>query len=186
MSGELDGAAATVHRLAALVAGGLPIDRAWAVLETDASALDAEAGGGLVAAVLAVARSTGAPMAPTLERLAALLREQAAQRRALETALAGPRATAKLVMLLPVVGLGFGFALGLDVLGAAVGGGIGTWSVLAGAVLMGAAWLWSRAIVRRAAQGDAAPGLALDLVAVALAGGGAAGRARSAAVAALA
>lgn len=180
----LDETAATVHRLAALVAGGLPLPRAWTVLGTDASTLDAQAGG-LVRAVLAVAGEAGAPMAPTLERLAGLLREQAAQRRALEAALAGPRATARLVMLLPVVGLGFGLALGLDVLGAAAGGGIGSWSVAAGAALMAGAWGWSRAIVRRAARGDAAPGLALDLVAVALAGGGAADRARASAARAL-
>ncbi|GEK79519.1 type II secretion system F family protein [Agrococcus baldri] len=191
MKGADDDAAATVHRVAALVAGGLPLDRAWAVLGTDAGAVGARvggggAGGGLVAAVLTVAEQTGAPMAPTLERLAGLLREQAAQQRALEAALAGPRATAKLVMLLPVVGVGFGLALGLDVLGAAVGGGIGTWSVLAGAALLVAAWGWSRAIVRRASRGEAAPGLALDLVAVALAGGGAANAARRVAAAALA
>lgn len=179
-------AAAVVHRVAALVAGGLPLDRAWSVLGTDARAVAARPGGGVVAAVLAVASESGAPMAPTLERLAGLLREQAAQRRALESALAGPRATAKLVMVLPIVGLGFGLALGLDVLGAATGGGIGTWSVLAGALLLVAAWAWSRAIVRRAARGDPAPGLALDLVAVALAGGGAAGRARAVAADALA
>ncbi len=180
-----EAAAATVHRLAALVAGGLPLDRAWAVLGTDAHALDAQAGGGVVAAVLAVAHQSGAPTAPTLERLAGLLRERAAQRRALEAALAGPRATARLVMVLPLVGLGFGAALGLDVVGAALGGGLGTWSVLAGAALLGAAWAWSRAIVRRAARGEEAPGLALDLVAVALAGGGAADRARTAAAGAL-
>ena len=186
MSAPQEDAAATVHRLAALVAGGLPLERAWAVLGTDAVAIGRQAGGGLVSAVLAVAGRTGAPMAPTLERLAALLREQAAQERAIAAALAGPRATAKLVMVLPVVGLGFGFALGLDVLGAAASGGIGTWSVLAGAALLVAAWAWSRAIVRRAARGDPAPGLALDLVAVALAGGGAAGAAREVAAAALA
>ncbi|MEV7528778.1 type II secretion system F family protein [Agrococcus sediminis] len=181
-------AAATVHRLAALVAGGLPIDRAWSVLGTDASAVDAQAGGarGTVAAVLALARETGAPTAPTLERLAGLLREQAVQSRALEAALAGPRATARLVMALPLVGIGFGLALGLDVVGAATSGGVGTWSMLLGAALLVVAWAWSRAIVRRAARGEAAPGLALDLVAVALAGGGATDRARAAAEAALA
>lgn len=181
-----DDAAATVHRVAALVAGGLPLERAWAVLGTDAGAVAERAGGALVTAVLDVARRTGAPMAPTLERLAGLLREQAAQRRALQTALAGPKATARLVMVLPVVGLGFGLALGLDVLGAALGGGLGTMSVLAGAALLVAAWAWSRAIVRRAARGDPAPGIALDLVAVALAGGGAADRARAVAASALA
>lgn len=187
-----DAAAATVHRLAALVAGGLPLERAWAVLGTDAAAIDAQlaearhrAGGGMVAAVLAIARQTGAPTAPTLERLAMLLRERAAQRRALETALAGPRATVRLVMVLPIVGLGFGTALGLDVVGAAAGGGLGTWSVLGGVALLGAAWGWSRAIVHRAACGDEAPGLALELVAVALAGGGPVDRARTAAAGAL-
>lgn len=179
-------AAATVHRLAALVAGGLPLDRAWAVLGADAAAIGREPGGALVTAVLALASATGAPTAPTLERLASLLREQAAQRRALVTALAGPKATAKLVMVLPLVGLCFGFALGLDVVGAATGGGIGSWSVVAGAALLVAAWAWSGAIVRRAARGDPAPGLALELVAVALSGGGAATGAKDAAAAALA
>ncbi|WP_347756087.1 type II secretion system F family protein [Agrococcus sp. ProA11] len=185
MSGEQDETAAVVHRLAALVAGGLPIERAWSLLGTDAAAAGARDGGELVTAVLAVARETGAPMAPTLERLAALLREQAAQRRSLAAALAGPRATANLVMVLPIVGLGFGAALGLDVLGAAAGGGPATWSMLAGAGLLAAATAWSRAIVRRATRGDPAPGLALDLVAVALAGGGAAARARQVAAQAL-
>lgn len=185
MSEGQEGTAAVVHRLAALVAGGLPIERAWSVLGTDAAAVGAREGGTLVMAVLAVAQQTGAPMAPTLERLAGLLREQAAQRRSLDAALAGPRATAKLVMALPIVGVGFGLALGLDVLGAAVGGGLATWSMLAGAGLLAAATAWSRAIVRRAARGDPAPGLALDLVAVALAGGGAASQARAAVVAAL-
>ncbi len=185
-----DDAAATVHRLAALVAGGLPLDRAWRMLGTDAAEVDARigavrAGGGLVTAVLDVARRTGAPTAPTLERLAALLRERAAQARALEAALAGPRATARLVMVLPIVGLGFGTVLGLDVVGALAGGGLATWSVLAGAALLVAAWGWSHAIVRHAARGDEAPGIALDLVAVALAGGGAVDRARTAAAAAL-
>ncbi|WP_405219462.1 type II secretion system F family protein [Agrococcus sp. Ld7] len=185
MSGRQDDTAAVVHRLAALVAGGLPIERAWSVLGTDAATLGAQEGGSLVTAVLAVAQETGAPMAPTLERLAALLREQGAQQRSLDAALAGPRATAKLVMVLPIVGLVFGLALGLDVLGAAVSGGLATWSMLAGAGLLVAATAWSRAIVRRAACGDPAPGLALDLVAVALAGGGAATRAREVTVAAL-
>jgi len=185
-----EGAAATVHRLAALVAGGLPLDRAWRMLGTDAAEVDSgigavRAGGGLVTAVLEVARQTGAPTAPTLERLAGLLRERAAQARALDAALAGPRATARLVMVLPIVGLGFGAALGLDVVGALGGGGLATWSVLAGAALLVAAWGWSRGIVRHAARGDEAPGIALDLVAVALAGGGAVDRARTAAAAAL-
>lgn len=180
-----DAAAATVHRLAALVAGGLTLERAGVVLGTDASALDEQAGGGVIGAVLTVARQTGAPTAPTLERLAGLLRERAAQRRALEAALAGPRATARLVMVLPFVGLGFGAALGLDVVGAALSGGLGSWSVLAGAALLVAAWAWSRAIVRRAGRGEEAPGLALDLVAVALASGGPADRAKTAAAGAL-
>ncbi|WP_413318602.1 type II secretion system F family protein [Agrococcus sp. 1P02AA] len=179
---EQEDAAATVHRLAALVAGGLPLERAWSLLGTDAATLGRRAGGGLVDAVLAVAQQTGAPTAPTLERLAALLREQAAQQRAIEAALAGPRSTARLVMVLPVVGMVFGLALGLDVLAAASSGGIGTWSVIAGATLLAAAWAWSRAIVRRAARGDRAPGIALELVAVALAGGGATTSARAAAV----
>ncbi|ROR65003.1 type II secretion system F family protein [Agrococcus jenensis] len=186
----MEDAAATVHRLAALVAGGLPLERAWRMLGTDAAEVDARvgavrAGGGLVTAVLEVARRTGAPTAPTLERLAGLLRERAAQARALDAALAGPRATARLVMVLPIVGLGFGAALGLDVVGALAGGGLATWSVLAGAALLVVAWGWSRTIVRHAARGDEAPGIALDLVAVALAGGGAVDRARTAAAAAL-
>lgn len=182
---ELERAATEVHRLAALVAGGLPHDRAWQVLGVDEAELD-ERSGGLAGAVLSVARAAGAPMASTLERLAGLLREHAAQGRALESAMAGPRSTARLVMLLPVVGLVFGFALGLDVVGAALGGGLGTWSMLGGIALLAVSWWWSRAIVRRAARGEPAPGLALELVAVGLASGGSAESARRAAEVALA
>lgn len=181
---RLEGAAATVHRVAALAAGGLPLERAWTLVGASPESADAEAGGA-VAAVLEVSAASGAPTAATLERLAGLLREQAAQRRALEAVLAGPRATARLVALLPLVGLGFGAALGLDVVGAVAGGGLATWSMGAGALLLVAAWAWSRRIVAEAARGTPAPGLPLDLVAVALAGGGAAAAARRAASAAL-
>lgn len=180
----LEGVAATVHRVAALAAGGLPLERAWDLAGSTPEAAD-DAAGGSVSAVLAVAEASGAPTAATLERLAGLLRERAAQRRALEAALAGPRATARLVALLPLVGLGFGAALGLDIVAAALGGGLGTWSMLLGALLLGVAWWWSRRIVAAAARGPSAPGLPLDLVAVALAGGGSAAAARRSAAAAL-
>ncbi|MEO7348627.1 MAG: hypothetical protein ABIW32_02010 [Terrimesophilobacter sp.] len=98
------------------------------------------------------------------------LRALAQAKRAAATALAGPVATAKLVVVLPVVGVLFGIALGFDTIGTLVGTPTGLVCLIVGTGLMWAAKMWSWHLVRAAAPSDLTPGLALDLLAVAVLG----------------
>ena len=105
-----------------------------------------------VAACFDVCEASGAPVAAVLERLAATLEadhDAAAQR---ETALAGPRATVRLLSWLPLVGLGLGILMGVDPLGALFGSPVG-WTVLAaGAGFAVAGRFWSAKMIADAAN----------------------------------
>ncbi|WP_294178128.1 type II secretion system F family protein [uncultured Schumannella sp.] len=204
----LDAQAELVERLAVLVEAGLSPVAAWRELAADGpgsvaavvaelvvaggadaipdrvlGALDARPVGdhdGLraLAAVWRVATAAGAPLAPTLARLAAVLRDLAQGEREIETALAGPRATSRLVLALPPLGLLLGGLLGIDVLGALFGSVLGGACLVLGVSLLVLAVRWNRRLRRRASAREPAPGLALDLLAVALAGGAPPTRAR--------
>lgn len=118
-----------------------------------------------------VATEAGAPLAQALREFSFSLRALAQAKRAATTALSGPVATAKLVMVLPVVGVLFGIALGFDTIGTLVATGPGLACLGIGCVLLGLARVWNRRLVRSASPTDLTPGLALDLLAVAVSGG---------------
>jgi tight adherence protein B len=194
--------AGRVQRLAVLLRAGLAPAAAWRHLaeteegapellriaerieagEPAADAIEAEGGGvgpwRSVAAAWSIAARAGSPLAATLATLAGTLRVLAQQEREGRIALAGPNATARLVAVLPLVALGFGAALGVDTLGLLFGTGWGRACLAAGIGLMVLARLWSRRMVARAARGPASPGLRLDLLGIALSGGGALDAAR--------
>ncbi|HEY4269906.1 MAG TPA: type II secretion system F family protein [Galbitalea sp.] len=199
-----------VQRLAVLLAAGVPPAAAWGYLRhddfTDAIARSSDKNavpeaivGALdlvaasesamwrgVAVAWAVATDAGAPLAPTLQQFAASLRDLAEARRQVGVALAAPVATARLVMVLPAVGVLFGIALGFDTPRTLFTTFPG-WTCLAvGAVLMYAGWRWNRRLVRAAQPGDTTPGLEFDLVAIAVSGGGSLGAARSSVAASVA
>lgn len=125
-----------------------------------------------LAASWRVAADAGAPVAAALGESAESMRELARARRDIDVALAGPAATGRVVGALPLVALAFGSLLGFDVWGVLTGTVPGMVCLGAGLALMLAARAWTRRLVRSADPGDPAPGLALDLLAVALAGGG--------------
>lgn len=179
---DLEEVASAVHRLAALTAGGVPLHAAWGYLdgvEPEAVREHSSAAWRMCDAALAVAVDAGAPVAAVLSRLAEALRERAAVLRSVDVALAGPKATARLVTALPLVGIGFGIAVGLDPIGALLGSPIGIVALVMGLGLGVAAWLWSRRIVAAAGRGSPTAGLALELVGVALSGGVGIERARA-------
>ncbi len=130
-----------------------------------------------LAATWWVATDAGAALSTTLARCALVLRGLEQGAREVEVSLAGPTATSRVVLALPAVGLAMGLLLGFDVAGAlaSVPGAIclGT-----GGVLILAAVRWNRRLVRAARDIDATPGLAFELLAVALAGGASLDRAR--------
>ena len=124
-----------------------------------------------VVAAWQVAAEAGAPLGPTLSRLAEVLRGLAQSARAIESALAGPVASARILVLLPLVGVLFGVALGFDTARVLFTTPAG-WACLAGGtVLLVLGALWSRRMLRRARRHHPAPGLGSELLAVALAGG---------------
>lgn len=124
-----------------------------------------------IAAAWSVAIETGAPLAACLHELARSQRSLGQAQRDIEAALAGPRSTARLVMVLPLVGLGFGLLLGFDTLGTLLGTVPGGVCLAAASLLTVLAWRWSAALVRRSTPRSSAPGLAIDLTAIAMSSG---------------
>lgn len=138
-----------------------------------------------LAASWSVSAWAGAPLAPTLRAYAELLRGFSTAERDRRIALAGPRATSRLVLVLPFIAALFGALLGQDTIGVLVASPTG-WACLAiGGALGFAGWAWTRWLLRRAATFDQLPGFAEELTAVAMAGGVSVVRARELVVRAL-
>lgn len=196
-SDELDAVAGWVQRLGALLAAGLDplravrsIEHAPAELvaaaecespfdvpsrlvagdgEASASARHAWA---VLAAAWAVALESGAPLAAALDRVAEALRAIADADRQVDLAIAGPVATARIVALLPLLGLGMGLLIGADPLGVLVGTIPGALAGLAGAALLVVGVRWNRRLVAAARAHDPLAGLGAELLALAVEGGG--------------
>lgn len=133
-----------------------------------------------VAAAWSVAIGTGARLAPCLAQLARSQRALGQAQRDIDAALAGPRSTAKFVTGLPAVGLLFGTLLGFDTLGILFTTIPGLVCLSLGIILTVLAWRWSHRMVARALPVSSAPGLEIDLLAIALSSGTSLQRARSA------
>lgn len=114
---------------------------------------------------------TGAPLGASLRQLAAGFRDLGASEREIAVALAGPAATARLVMVLPFIGIALGSVLGFDTFGVLFGGIVGWVLLVAGLLLLLAAWWWNRVLVRRASRHPRTPGFGLDLVATGMSSG---------------
>ncbi|MEU0805424.1 type II secretion system F family protein [Streptomyces sp. NPDC005970] len=104
-----------------------------------------------VAACWQVAVDEGAGLAAGLDRVAAALRAERDHRQHLRAKLAGPRATAVLLMLLPVFGLGMGAALGADPLHVLLHTPAGLACLLVGGLLEWAGFAWTARVIRTAA-----------------------------------
>ena len=189
--------AARVLRLAVLLEAGLDPLAAWRYLAADdpvaariaevdgadrlpAAILAATRGGpdaidwACVAAAWRVAADAGAPLAATLGRLGEVLAAADDARRDVAIALAGPQATSRVVLALPMIGLFGGALLGVDTLGVLATTPPGWFCLLAGGALILIARRWMARLVARAREADPTPGLARELIAVAISGGGSA------------
>ncbi|MGH1547740.1 type II secretion system F family protein [Leifsonia poae] len=133
-----------------------------------------------VAAAWLVAEQAGAPLGQTLRAVASTVRDVAEAEREAEVALAGPRATARLVAWLPAVGALLSLGLGADLVGAATSTA-GAATIVTGLAIMLAGRWWMRALLQRNLARRPIPGLAEELAAVSLAGGSSAGSALEAA-----
>ncbi|AYG04199.1 type II secretion system F family protein [Gryllotalpicola protaetiae] len=141
---------------------------------------------GLFAATWSVAMRSGAPPGAALAGFAASIRRAAALHRELGVAFAGPRATARLVGLLPLVALGFGALLGFDTVHVLTATPVGWVCVGGGVALMVGSRRWSGRLLAAAEPRELVPGLLPELVAVAMQSGTSVARARGLAVSALA
>ena len=102
-----------------------------------------------LAACWQVGADTGAGLAASVGRLAATARAAEDVRVDLEGQLAGPRATARMLALLPLVGIGFGMMLGSDPLAWLLGTTPGRLCLLAGVILTAVGTVWTGRIAAR-------------------------------------
>ena len=99
-----------------------------------------------------VATRTGAPMATTLEQVAATLAAEQRLRAVVAGELSAPRATGKVMAVLPACGVGLGYLLGGEPIGWLLSGLPG-WACLVGGVLLACLGvLWIEALAGRAAD----------------------------------
>jgi tight adherence protein B len=98
-----------------------------------------------------VSLETGAPMAAALERVATNLADDQSLASTVAAELAGPRATGKIMAVLPVCGLALGYALGGDPVRFLLTGALG-WGCLVGGVALAALGvLWVERLAQHAA-----------------------------------
>jgi tight adherence protein B len=109
-----------------------------------------------LAACFDIAEASGCPLADVLTRFAAQLEVEDDADAARQTALAGPKATVRLLTWLPLMGLGLGIALGVDPLAILLGTPPGLVALVAGIALTVAGRVWSARLVA-AAAGAGAP-----------------------------
>lgn len=101
------------------------------------------------AACWSVASRHGAGLADALERVVTQERRAEEVRRQLQAHLAAPRATARMLAMLPFVGLLLGMAIGGDPLGWLLGTPLGWGCLVVGLLLIAAGLGWAARIVAR-------------------------------------
>lgn len=159
---------AYVAEVATRLRSGVPAEQAWARTAVRwelppgvgddgvPHALAALPAGPAAAGAQAAARlaaELGSPLADMLDACADGLTRAEENEAARRIALAGPVASARLLAVLPVVGVALGTLIGADPVGQLVGGGLGTIAGVAGLALMGAGARWSHALVAAAREG---------------------------------
>ena len=186
-----------VEQLSSVIASGASIRQGWAALARTlpdgdlrdlarASAAGADpsraAGGRLrgtptaasLGAALSVCERTGAPAAVMLQHLAEALRDLHDAAQARRSAFAGPRSTARILLVLPLAGLGLGMLLGGDPLRLLVATASGRLLGVTGLALTALGWWWMRRLLRSADpphRSAVDPSVVLELIAGALESG---------------
>jgi tight adherence protein B len=89
----------------------------------------------------------GAPVVDVLDALVGALRDRMRIEAAVQTALAAPRATARLLAVLPIGGVGLGELVGVHPLAVLVGTGAGHVAGVLGVAATLGGWLWMRRLV---------------------------------------
>ncbi|XVQ10861.1 type II secretion system F family protein [Spirillospora sp. CA-255316] len=132
---------------AALDDAGPPIER----LEKLAVNHGAE-GLRMLAASWRIGAERGGTLATVLDGLATALRDEETQRQEVTTQLAGPRATARLLAALPLLGLGMAVALGSNPLSFLFGTALGLGCLCTGLALNLTGFWWTHRLARAAEE----------------------------------
>ena len=97
---------------------------------------------------------TGAPVADVLDRVAEAQRRTLAMHRTVAAELSGPRATGRVMAVLPLCGLALGYLLGGDPVRFLISGPMGWACLVGGVVLASVGVLWVDWLARQAATFD--------------------------------
>ena len=100
-----------------------------------------------VAAAWHLAEQTGAPLAAILDRIAGSIQSEVELDREVAVEAGPARATARLMAVLPVFGLGLGFLLGVNPVAVLVGSGLGVACLVGGLALACCGVWWIESIV---------------------------------------
>jgi tight adherence protein B len=104
-----------------------------------------------LSAAWALCDDVGAPLAEVLDTISEGIRQDAEVEAEIDSALAAPRATARLLAVLPVAGLGLGQLIGAHPVQVLLQTTVGRLSALTGLLLaLGGQW-WTRRLVDRTA-----------------------------------
>jgi len=118
-----------------------------------------------------VAAESGGHLALALDRLTEVFRAQQRQHSELKIAFASPKATANLILVLPIAAVIFSELLGLSALSASFQTALGVISIGLGLLLLIVARISSLRILEGAKPREADPGAFLDAVAIGLSAG---------------
>lgn len=102
-----------------------------------------------VVAAARLATDLGAPLADVLEGVAGAVAADEEHDADVAAALAGPRATSRVLLVLPVAGVLLGTLLGADPLGVMTSGGAGTGCALLGATVLAVGRWWTGRLLAR-------------------------------------
>lgn len=186
-----------VEQLATVISSGSSIRQAWSALARSlpagdlrdlsraaASGADPRRAAGArlahsemvssLGAALTVCTRTGAPTAGMLQSLAEALRDLHDAAQARRSAFAGPRSTARILLVLPLAGLGLGMLLGGEPLRLLLASPAGNLLALSGTTLTLLGWWWMHRLIQQAdppREHRVDPSVVLELIAGALESG---------------
>jgi len=162
--------AAVIRELVALLQAGVSSNAAIQTLMFDLEALGAYQRKQFEA-VWQLTLVVGAAPISVLQRLAQVFDGQLQHQEQINVAYAAPKATARLVSLLPLVALLFAQLAGLNPLGAVAHSFIGVASIVLGGGLLYAGFLWSARLLRAAQPKPEDPAAYLELIGLAMQAG---------------
>ncbi len=153
-----------LRQLATLLDAGLPVARALQELDDPLGRLPLKEKDALLRRITFSA-DLGLPLAQTLSDMAERIDQRAEVERELESAFAAPRATARLMLWLPLLSLAVAQLAGLGPFQTLARNGLAQASVGAGTLLLAAGWFAMRHMIAKRQPNRADEGELLDLFA---------------------